>query len=445
VLKKQLMGLAIAVGVSIGPMSAVDAAFLSHGPLVGGVDHQGAKIFVRTDVEAEAQIEYWAASGPCAAHQFTQRPSTKQSADFTLIFELTGLCSDTLYYYTVLVDRVSQFTETFPSFRTFPDPSSTATFGFAVLADLRGSKNSPAVSAPVYATVASEGPAFVMQIGDFDHRNPKGIAAARDMHKEVRSAATPSGLDFLTNIACCYPFFHVWDDHDYGRDNGDKTFTGKARAIQAFREYYPLPTLPNPTAGIWHSFRYAQVEFFMLDLRSQRDPSRDPDGVDHSMLDGDNILDGQKEWLKNGLLNSTATWKFIVSSVSFNRNSGKRSDSWMGYMTERMELVDFIRNNGITGVIVLSADLHSGGGIDSGANSDFPEVTVPHTNLDRAGLGPCAGVRCTVPFWSEGIISGADVDGGYAFVTVTTAPDQVKLQVKGVSGIVGIEYVVGAP
>ena len=45
------------------------------------------------------------------------------------------------------------------------------------------------------------------------------------------------------------------------------------------------------------------------------------------MLDGDNIANGPKEWLKSPLLNSTATWKFIVSTVPFNPTT-KPADAW---------------------------------------------------------------------------------------------------------------------
>ena len=35
---------------------------------------------------------------------------------------------------------------------------------------------------------------------------------------------------------------------------------------------------PNP-AGLWHSFEHGIAEFFLLDVRSQRDPAADPDTV----------------------------------------------------------------------------------------------------------------------------------------------------------------------
>ena len=57
--------------------------------------------------------------------------------------------------------------------------------------------------------------------------------------------ATPAGQDFATYIASQFPVFHVWDDHDYGTNDGNKEFAGRADALQAFQEYYPTPELAN--------------------------------------------------------------------------------------------------------------------------------------------------------------------------------------------------------
>ena len=80
---------------------------------------------------------------------------------------------------------------------------------------------------------------------------------------------TPAGRDFISYIMK-FPFYHVWDDHDLGKNDADKTFYGMKDALQAFHEYFPTTVLPSDN-GIWHTFCYAKIEVFMLDLRSQRD------------------------------------------------------------------------------------------------------------------------------------------------------------------------------
>src|SRR5262245_7736801 len=91
--------------------------------------------------------------------------------------------------------------------------------------------------------------------------------------------------------------------------------------------------LPSPN-GIWHKFRYAQAEIFMPDLRSQRDPNSVSDGPNKSIIGTE-----QKTWMKESLLQSTANWKFIMSTVPFNPIS-KPSDSWAVFQTEGTEIVN---------------------------------------------------------------------------------------------------------
>ena len=63
----------------------------------------------------------------------------------------------------------------------------------------------------------------------------------------------------------------------------------------------------------------------------------------------------QLTWLKRELAESDATLKFLVSGGQWT-NSGK-SDSWQSFTRERNGLFNFIRDNGIEGVVLLSGDI----------------------------------------------------------------------------------------
>jgi alkaline phosphatase D len=63
----------------------------------------------------------------------------------------------------------------------------------------------------------------------------------------------------------------------------------------------------------------------------------------------------QKEWLFEGLSRSDAIFKFIATSVPM---AGGGKDRWDGYPRERTEILGYIRQKKISGVIFLSADLH---------------------------------------------------------------------------------------
>lgn len=408
---------------------------LTDGPLVGAVTAHSAAIFARASSASTVQVLY-SPNSDLSGATLSDLVSAAEDKDFTALVPLRDLPVETRIYYDILVDGQSQLQEPLPSFVTFPERPVAFTVG--LLADLATVDQER--SAPAYAALAATNPAFVIQLGDFDHRDPLILPCMQQMHREVRSPGTASGLDFDTYIARQFPFFHVWDDHDFGENNADKTFPGKADALQAFQEYYPTLPLPNPQAGIWHSFRYGQAEFFLLDCRAQRDPAADEDGPDKSMLDGDDLPDGQKQWLLNGLLHSTATWKFIVSSVPFNPRC-KPADSWGAYTTERQEILDFIRAARIHGVVVISADAHTGGAIDDGSNSGLREISVPHTNLSESDSRDQA---CPGWCWSEGKIPGQG-HPGFALVHVATDPDRAWLETYGEDGTLRQSFLINLP
>jgi alkaline phosphatase D len=226
---------------------------------------------------------------------------------------------------------------------------------------------------------------------------------------------------------------HFWDDHDFGTNNSDKNYPDKVMSLEVLKDYFPV--YPVTAHGDWQRFSYGDADFFLLDSRSQRDPSADADDANKSMLDGDELgAGGQYAWLTNGLRDSTARWKFILTPVPFNPTVPK-PEAWMSYRTERQKIIDFVRANNVEGVIMLSGDLHAGG-IDDGTNADFPEMLVPSVNTKGCLTAPSPGT------WSEGVYAGPrdEVCGGYGVITVETEPPRVVLEIKKDTGETAVEY-----
>jgi alkaline phosphatase D len=86
------------------------------------------------------------------------------------------------------------------------------------------------------------------------------------------------------------------------------------------------------------------VELFLLDSRQYRDPKK-----------GTMLGQRQLEWLLNGLAASTATFKFIATPAPM---TGGGSDRWDGYPKERSNLLRYVNEKKLPGVVFLSADLH---------------------------------------------------------------------------------------
>jgi hypothetical protein len=169
----------------------------------------------------------------------------------------------------------------------------------------------------------------------------------------------------------------------------------------------------DTTQGIYHSFRLGNLEVFVLDLRHNMTPFYAPfvygangrftfqEPVDHTILG-----QKQKQWLFNGLKNSTADWKIIVSSLTFHKGydglldlaislqgltagsvdatnlAYKLVEGWPGYRKERQEVLDFVSANAIKGVVVISGDSHTSA-IDDGRNGGLPELMSANLTVEN--------------------------------------------------------------
>lgn len=292
-------------------------AQLTHGPVTGAVTPNQARVFIRTNQAARVQLLY-APSPQMENARMTAPQATNADADFTTQFQLDGLEPATVYYLNVVVNGAPQADAPLAQFKTFPPQGSAQAFKFVHLTD---SSVIPNLEAQSFRYAAAEQPDFVILGGDFPHGKHKTLQAARELYQQLYAPETsPSIRDLVERILRKFPIAHMWDDHDYGMNEGDKTNPLKAATFQALQEYFPL--YPHSPRGDWQKFSYAQADFFLLDTRSQRDSHEMPDGPAKSMLDGDNLgAQGQWEWLTNGLRTSTARWKFILSPVVFNPRS----------------------------------------------------------------------------------------------------------------------------
>jgi len=86
------------------------------------------------------------------------------------------------------------------------------------------------------------------------------------------------------------------------------------------------------------------VDLIILDTRQYR-------AGDRSSMLGHR----QKEWFFDRLASSNATFKFVGTTVPM---AGGGKDRWDGYPKERAEILRYIQQEKITGVVFLSADLH---------------------------------------------------------------------------------------
>ncbi|MCH2046797.1 MAG: alkaline phosphatase D family protein, partial [Saprospiraceae bacterium] len=162
-----------------------------------------------------------------------------------------------------------------------------------------------------------------------------------------------------------HPWVVIWDNHDTDKGGSTAAYLG---GLQAFWEYVPIRQ-PDPN-NIERGYRKLSfgnlIDLFMVDVLLYRD-------VD--TVSGNNLSilgNTQYNWLANELQNSTAKWKIIGNQkmvagwslasipgwIGIGSNGVLDPKTWDGYDAARDRLLDFIENNSIDNVIILSGDSH---------------------------------------------------------------------------------------
>ena len=119
-------------------------------------------------------------------------------------------------------------------------------------------------------------------------------------------------------------------------------------------DYWGNKTYGGAEGGIYSKFSWSDCDFFLLDNRWFGDENLLPDSLaSHKTQLGQ----AQLEWLKQSLLGSKATFKFIVTGGQF-LNVNTTQESYALFMRERQEILDFLLQHKIEGVMFMSGDRH---------------------------------------------------------------------------------------
>ncbi len=175
-------------------------------------------------------------------------------------------------------------------------------------------------------------------------------------------------------LAKTVPIYSIWDDHDFTTNDGwggpdiEKP-SWKRDVWEIYKENWDNPYYgggkENP--GCWFDFSIGDVHFIMIDGRYYRESPKDESP---SMLGP-----VQMKWLKKTLKEKPATFTVICTNVPMAPKVKPGSkDTWDGYPEERTEIYQYIADQKIPGVVILSADRHRSDAykVDTEINGMYP-------------------------------------------------------------------------
>lgn len=344
-------GSAVVAG-SVGPLLAADtkapAAPLREviGPVLGHVDHDSAHLFCRAPGGLEVTLVLSSAAGQVVSRQMK---TSSASHDFCVPFAIQDLAPGQTYRGQLSTsggtnlfgeeNNRGQFTVTTPA---APETPATVTIGL-------GSCVSSTEFDALWSQIAAQKVEGFCLLGDTPYIDTNDLARNRAARRKFWGT-----LPTLRTLATKIPFWNTWDDHDFGKNDSDGLMPKKEDIRQAFIEYNALASYGAGDAGIYTSFRRGPVEVWLIDDRwfSQTGPSwANPEQKTC-------LGEAQWKWLQETLKASTAPFKILCTGMVWYPKGNKEKDHWETYSAEREAMFAWIKEQQITGVMLVSGDIH---------------------------------------------------------------------------------------
>ena len=165
-----------------------------------------------------------------------------------------------------------------------------------------------------------------------------------------------SNSDYL-KMRQLFKIIGVWDDHDYGVNDGGKEYPRKRESRDLLFDFLDVTT-EDPARqreGAYQAYVFGQadrrIKLILLDTRYFRDP------VDRENGTGDILGELQWDWLADQLKNSDAQLTIIGSSIRI-LNELPGGERWGDFPAARQRFLDLLEEFQPGPLLIISGDIH---------------------------------------------------------------------------------------
>ena len=333
---------------------------LQSGPMLGYTDMRETAIWVQTKREATVLVKYWLPDNPDSVLITNSSTTLKENA-FTTIITVDQVEPGFKYQYQLYINNIAINlpykclfqTQHIWKWRNDPPDFSFATGSCAYINEEKYDRPGTPYGSnyQIFESIHADNPDCMIWLGDNMYlREP-------DWHTWTgiteRWTHTRSIKEMQPLLASTH-HYAIWDDHDYGPDNSDRGWWNKNQTLKAFELFWANPSYGiGEIKGAITQFQWNDVDFFLLDNRYYRTPN--------NLRSTNKTILGhaQKQWLKDALVSSQATYKVIATGGQFLNDAGKfEMHSSNGFNTERLEIINFIYDQDIKNVVFVTGDRH---------------------------------------------------------------------------------------
>ena len=317
------------------------------GPYVGSVSTEEAHfLYSPGQFEKELRLSVLSQNGKVIAK--AESKSLKAN-DFVAKFQVSGLNDATSYQYRI--DELTVDGKTIPlplgddlNFKTID--ASRMTKVNAVFISCVKKKD----TAPVWEEINKLNPDILCLSGDTPYIDTTDLAKVRQKHRAFLNEEPLAKIGTHTSVV------GTWDDHDFGKNNGNGANLGDGvkATRQGFVEYRAHANFGQGDGGVYHKSDLGAVEIFHLDPRTFSQLAPSPVDPTQTTCFGKT----QWEWIRKSLKESQAPFKVLSMGAIWQDKKNPETDDMFTYWYERDSLLDFIKREKIEGVILHGGDIH---------------------------------------------------------------------------------------
>ena len=225
---------------------------------------------------------------------------------------------------------------------------------------------------PIWQAIGQEQADLLMLLGDNVYGDTEDMQVLKA--KYAKQWSKPGMQQVLANT----PLIGIWDDHDYGKNDGGAEYPQKEASRQIMLDYFKEPKdSPRRTRpdGIYTSYIYGKaphrIQVIMPDLRWNRAKLNSLGKVEYMLSkkiknmgpyephsDTSKVMLGEKQWrwLEQQLQQPAEVRIFASSLQVLPEFTGW--ESWANFPHERQRLLDLLAKYQINNLIMLSGDTH---------------------------------------------------------------------------------------
>lgn len=335
-----------------------ETSLLQSGPMVGYSQMREVALWIQTKQAARVKFVYYDVTVATVRYETDEVVTRKEDAFATKILA-TNVEAGRTYNYELYINGKNvprpyplQF-QTLKNwlFRTDPPNINIALGSCFYVNDPPYDRAGRAYGSDygIFQTIHAKRPDMMLWLGDNVYTREADVGSRTGILK--RYTLTRS-LPELQPLLASTHHYAIWDDHDFGPNDADRSYVGKNMTLDAFKLFWANPNYgPMNQPGITGFAEWGDVHFFLLDNRYHRSPN------DRKTGKREMLGEWQVEWLLDALSNSKATFKIIAIGGQV-LNPVAVYENYATYPEELKRLLDGIEKEGIRGVIFVTGDRH---------------------------------------------------------------------------------------